>query len=429
VFWKSKLEKTLSAWLKDGGSLSDKLPRGNDEVKSDAEARLACKVLKQALDVTPIEPYSEASYNLHAAIALFQSVETDDAAARLRAQGLPQLRSLVRRYLQEHHLEASLIVFVAKILAIYGEPDDVSLIVQLARDPQAEDGYLWSTVFHALANHDENAGRAVDGLRSPLPQRFCGIAFLDFCNRLAIAGSKAGHPFNSQEGRTRLKGWLSSVDPDERSYAVSATAALPFLDEGTAAELAAAAATHVDVNVRIEGAWAEAKRGADAGLERLAGYACDPGYASRAIRYLEELGHIDRVPEQAKTPEARALAEMAEWLAHPNELGSPPEEVSVADTRELFWPPTNDRRQLWVIRYKHRDAEGTLRESYGLVGSTTWAMMSEESRVTDPMEIYALHCCWELEMNGDPKAPSERSVAAGRRILAQRNPEFRLGSV
>jgi hypothetical protein len=115
---------------------------------------------------------------------------------------------------------------------------------------------------------------------------------------------------------------------------------------------------------------------------------------------------------------------MAQWLAHPNELGQPPEAVSVADTRELFWPPTNDRRRLWVIRYAHR-SDGELAEGYGLVGSTTWAMFGE-SQVRDPMDVYAIHCCWELQANEDPRAPSERSPAAGRRILAERNPEFRL---
>jgi len=34
-----------------------------------------------------------------------------------------------------------------------------------------------------------------------------------------------------------------------------------------------------------------------------------------------------------------------------------------------------------------------------------------------PEDIYALHCCWELQQNGDPRAPEELSVAAGRKLL------------
>ena len=32
-------------------------------------------------------------------------------------------------------------------------------------------------------------------------------------------------------------------------------------------------------------------------------------------------------------------------------------------------------------------------------------------------DAYALHCCWELEANGDPRAPDERTIEAGRAIL------------
>ena len=98
----------------------------------------------------------------------------------------------------------------------------------------------------------------------------------------------------------------------------------------------------------MEGAWADAKIGRDAGLERLIAFACTPLHAHRAVRYLEDHGHAGLVPEQSRTPDARALAEMGQWRAHPSELGRAPDAVSIADTRELYWPPTNDQRQLWV---------------------------------------------------------------------------------
>ncbi|MEY3443675.1 MAG: hypothetical protein RLZZ519_1956, partial [Bacteroidota bacterium] len=36
----------------------------------------------------------------------------------------------------------------------------------------------------------------------------------------------------------------------------------------------------------------------------------------------------------------------------------------------------------------------------------------------------ALHCCWELEGNGDKRAPQKRSIAAGLKLLAAENPGF-----
>src|SRR6185503_1584106 len=117
----------------------------------------------------------------------------------------------------------------------------------------------------------------------------------------------------------------------ESSYAISATAALPFVSQEISAELTRVASAHPQISVRIENAWAQAKMGREPALAQLAAFARNPLYANRAIRYLEELGHPERVPEEARTPDAKALAEMAEWLAHPNELGNPPEQVFIAD--------------------------------------------------------------------------------------------------
>jgi hypothetical protein len=53
----------------------------------------------------------------------------------------------------------------------------------------------------------------------------------------------------------------------------------------------------------------------------------------------------------------------------------------------------------------------------GLVGSVTFALLDETTAEMPAEDIYALHCCWELEMNKDPRAPQKRSVEAGRRLL------------
>jgi hypothetical protein len=57
-------------------------------------------------------------------------------------------------------------------------------------------------------------------------------------------------------------------------------------------------------------------------------------------------------------------------------------------------------------------------------------MMSGETSLTvAALDVYAIHCCWDLEANNDSRAPGERSAAAGRRLLAEHNPDFRLQSV
>ena len=53
----------------------------------------------------------------------------------------------------------------------------------------------------------------------------------------------------------------------------------------------------------------------------------------------------------------------------------------------------------------------------GMVGSTTFALFGEATDDLPPEDVYGLHCCWELQSNQDPRAPEERSAAAGRAIL------------
>jgi hypothetical protein len=76
-----------------------------------------------------------------------------------------------------------------------------------------------------------------------------------------------------------------------------------------------------------------------------------------------------------------------------------------------------------------RNARLNWSAGFGLTGSTTWAMFGENDAATRALDVYAIHCCWELESNEDPRAPGERSTAAGRRLLAEYNAEFRLKGV
>ena len=124
-----------------------------------------------------------------------------------------------------------------------------------------------------------------------------------------------------------------------------------------------------------------------------------------------------------------ALAEMAEWLSHPNEFGRPPDELERVDTRTLAWPPTRDTRRLWLVRYRYENPSphGQAEEGVGLVGSVTFALFGEATCARSVDDLYGLYCAWELEVRGDPRAPEQRSSAAGRALLdraARDGPDF-----
>src|SRR5690606_38201289 len=142
------------------------------------------------------------------------------------------------------------------------------------------------------------------------------------------------------------RGWLRDTDPEYFSYAHSATAALPFIGNPPRDELLQLAMDHPDLGVSLEAAWASAKVGMERGIRQLSRYARNINSAATAIQLLTELGREDAIPPEALDADFQAMAEMVQWLSHPNEFGEPPAKIALYDTREIFWPPTNDRRQV-----------------------------------------------------------------------------------
>lgn len=426
MFGKSSLAKCLDKWTKQGGDLRDTLGSNRDQpVKSKAEANAICA----ALDAIRAEPDRLGGdiicSPLHTLAAFFQQVETGEALEVLKQDGLPRLRTWVRDLLDGRDVKADDVMFIMKILAMYRQREDVDLIAQAARKPIKADGFMWSVVLGQFDGEHPYSAEMIDALRNPLPTEFILVTYLDMANGLAIAEKLHQHPFDSRSGRKHLEAWLRDTNEENFSYAHSATAALPFIDQSAREGLLQAASNHPDPSVRMEAAWAHAKSGDRAGLERLSDLCLDPRHSHTAQQYLEELGHLDRIPEDARQPEFQAIAEMANWLAHPNEFGRPPDSIELFDTRELFWPPTNDQRRLSLVKYSYNDEEGGEPDrGVGMVGSVTFALFGEATADLSPEDIYGLHCCWELEMNDASRAPKKRTAKAGREILGQHNDGF-----
>jgi hypothetical protein len=130
------------------------------------------------------------------------------------------------------------------------------------------------------------------------------------------------------------------------------------------------------------------------------------------------------VPKQVSDKNFQALATFAGWIAQPQETGRVPDKLELLETRELFWPPTGDRRRLWLVKYafdKRPDQEA--QSGVGMVGTTPFALFDASDGLSAE-DLYGLYCCWELEIAGDARAPKERTAAAGRKLLAEMNPGF-----
>jgi hypothetical protein len=303
------------------------------------------------------------------------------------------------------------------MFALYAYGPGVERVAAAVR--RFEDEGLWEVVFGLFGEENHPHGPAlVDALRDPLPDSIAGAVLLDLANALSRQKRLERHPYDTHAGWLRLERWLRDSNPEFFNYAHSAAASLPFLAPEARNSLAALAMDHPDAGVQMEAAWAGAYRGGTAGLTFLARMCEDPRHSLTARRYLDELGHGDRVPAKAREANFEAMAQMCNWLAHPNEFGEPPTDITLYDTRELNWPPTDDRRRVWLFKYIYAGRNnGTDEVGLGMVGSITFALFGETTADMSPEDAYGVHCGWELEVNDDPRAPKKRTAKAGRKLL------------
>lgn len=400
VVFSSPLQRALRRGFAPGGNLDDELGELRDyKIRSKRDAR----AIVDALSRLPATDVKSSGYKspLYTLVGLFQDVDGRDAPAYavLRDEGIDQLLRIFDELKHNRNDELSGdLLFLLKVLTIYGTHEGAERVIEAARIPIRPEDFMWSVILSGFRDEHPERDFVFQSLSNPLPPGFVAVGLLDAANREAIEGRLDHHPFNTEQGQAQLKVWISSRNPDEFSYAHSATAAMPFLDASIRGELLGHAREHTDTGVRIEAAWASAKLGQEIGLQMLRDYCLDVNHSSTAVRYLTELGREEIVPREVNEPEFLAKAEFANWLAHPNELGRPPDELEVLDHRTLYWPPAGEAKTLWLIKYRLADEWGLEADDVdcGLVGSTTWSFFSYKMHQRPAEDCYAIHCCWEL---------------------------------
>jgi hypothetical protein len=240
---------------------------------------------------------------------------------------------------------------------------------------------MLSVAFKIFGSPEHRLGPAlIDELLELLPSGIAAVLTLDLANTLCRQRRLEEHPFDTVAGHRLLEASLTREDAVLAKYTVNCVACLPFLKDETARNrLAALAMDDSDPHVQMEAAWATAYLGSEAGVKCLARMTTDVHSSIRAQRYLEELCRTDAIPEACREPNFLALAKMSQWLAHPNECGRHPDNIELYDTRELYWPPTDDVRRLWIDRYKYdsKGPEEPAQTGLGLVGSVTFALFSD----------------------------------------------------
>lgn len=423
------LEAALARGLLPNGDLIREIAQlGDYKVRSASSAHAICLALTRLIELPPETPDLPVTprTSLDWLVGLFQQVETRKAFDVLKVYGLPPLIQLFDE--RSNRLD---LLYLLKLFALFQDNAGAERIILAAKEGLHQEGRLWSVIFRQLEMGHPHAERILIALSHPLPAGFIGVAYLDWVNTFSLAEKLDAHPFDTEAGYELLRQYLTMQDPQFHSYAQSAAASLPFIHGGQRAELLALSLDHTSPMVQMEGAWASAKLGSAAGINMLARLCRVPEHSKQACLYLRELELEEAIPREVLEPVFQAQAELVAWLAHPDEFGRAPDEIHLLDTRELYWPPTRDRRPVWLFAYHYEvDEESSELEhnhyqnGVGMVGSITFSLLGETHPQMSPEDIYALHCCWELEYRGSPLAPQARDIQAGKALLAAHQPGF-----
>ncbi len=399
--YRSPLQRAITRGMKPGADLADELQElGDYPIQSRRDAKTICRALV-TLPLPRSDEYTVIS-PLHALTGLFQDVDGREAPAFdvLQNEGVSQLVRIFDALTGSPNDEdKNDLLFMLKIMAMYGSREGAETVVRAAQMPLDPDGYMWHVVLGMFTERHPERDFVFEALRDPLPSGFIAMSLLDVVNEQAIDGSWDDHLFDSLTGKEQLHSWLADNDPENYSYAHSATAALPFISNPERDQLLALAMDHADTSVQMEAAWASGKLGSEAGMKVLGRFCLDINHSSVAARYLAELDREDMIPDEALDDTFQAKAEFVQWLSHPSELGEPPDEVEVVDQRVLAWPPDGERKPFWLIKYRNRDETGLDEDDTdcGLVGSVTWCFFTYDLDQRPPEDAYAIHCYFELE--------------------------------
>ncbi len=171
--------------------------------------------------------------------------------------------------------------------------------------------------------------------------------------------------------------------------------ALGFCDYEPAAENLREAASLRHRQIQTEAAAALARLGFQDGLDLLIRLASEPVARPRVLHYAEELGILERIPEELRSDLAMAQSKLALWLADPRNFGVAPSQIELVDARELYWPSYEHPVLSYLLRFRYGSGAAAY-ENFGLVGPIVHAFR-DDLRWLELDDIYAAFAGWQAE--------------------------------
>ncbi len=158
--------------------------------------------------------------------------------------------------------------------------------------------------------------------------------------------------------------------------------------------------------LRTEAAAALARLGEEEGAAILAALAAEPVARLRVLSYADEMGIAERIAAEYQTPQARAEAQLALWLAQPANVGIPPTTMELVECDQLYWPSFDEPVECYLFRFTYQFEQGEF-SNIGIAGPLTHAFGADLGDLP-PDDIYAAFAGWQAEHEDIYEIPAQQ---------------------
>ena len=330
---------------------------------------------------------------------------------------------------QERHL-------LLAAMAIAGEREAIQNFALLfAADPPVDPLHVGIAMAPLFQRADFDAEELFPEILKALAHPHAASAALDLANFLFRNRRAAVHPAAEQFSQLNslLKGVCARLkqvavgEPDQQptqhqiaeSIAIAASLcdALGLIGDPQAKTALRDALEVPHRRIRVEAAAALARMEDDDAVAALVELAEHPGVRLRAIAYAEELGLLEHIDPQLSTPLANAEAELACYLAEPQQLGSAPTSMELIDEREIAWPSYDHPQQCYLFRFTYQMGEASY-TNVGMAGPLVHAFHVDLTRL--PIDdLYAIFAGWQAEHPDIREIPASQMDESHQELIEQ----------
>lgn len=378
-------------------------------------------------------------------VSCVKRLATADAlAARDRAPLLPALRDEIGRFYRHLGAECRPRRHLLSMLVQHATADDLALFAELLADDPPLDALDASAPLVALSQQPRvDLAPLFPRLLDATRHSQAASAVLELANMVARRRPTSAHPAAAQAEKfsALLDGVVARLAQLQTQKPTSSAELQKLQSQVTrGVELASAlcdtlgligdeassehalAALHKAMalahrRIRVEAAAALARLGDDDGARVLTSLAAYPISRLRAIAYARELGLEDHLNPQFTSPEARAEAALATYLAEPLQFGVPPSVLELIDQRTQFWPGYAEPQACFLLRFGYATPQGVY-ENVGMAGPLVHALTADFSHL--PIDdVYAAFAGWQTEHPDIHEVPAEEFSPAHHAAVAR----------